>query len=120
MHELSLAQEIVDLVGRHVAAEQLASVRAVKVRLGRFSGVVADSLDFCFGAIVNGGPLEAARLEIETVSARAACAVCHRTAEVEGPTLACPSCGAADLRLVSGSEIDVVEVRLEELSEEDR
>jgi Zn finger protein HypA/HybF involved in hydrogenase expression len=46
--------------------------------------------------------------------------VCHRTAEVEGPTLACPSCGAADLRLVSGSEIDVVEVRLEELSEEDR
>jgi hydrogenase nickel incorporation protein HypA/HybF len=119
MHELSLAQEIVDLVGRHVAADQLSFVRAVKVRLGRFSGVVADSLDFCFGAIVNGGPLERARLEIDTEAARVVCAGCHRTAEVEGPELVCPCCGAADVRLVSGSELDVVEVRLEEPLEED-
>ncbi len=119
MHELSLAQEIVDLVGRHVAAEQIASVRAVKVRLGRFSGVVADSLDFCFGAIVSGGPLERARLEIDAVSARAVCAACHRTAEIEGPELVCPRCGAAAVRLVSGSELDVVEVRLEEPAEGD-
>ena len=53
-HELSLAQGILDLVRRHVPDGQEGLVRAVTVRVGRLSGVVTESLDFCFGAIVAG------------------------------------------------------------------
>jgi hydrogenase nickel incorporation protein HypA/HybF len=68
MHELSVAQGILDLVRRHVPDDQAGAVRAVTVRLGALSGVVAESLDFCFGAIVTGTPYARATLSFEHVA----------------------------------------------------
>ena len=54
MHELSVAQGILDLVQHYVPEGQAPDVRAVTVRVGALSGIVADSLEFCFSAIVAG------------------------------------------------------------------
>jgi len=107
-------------VKRHVPSEQLGAVRDVQVRVGPLSGVVADSLEFCFSAIVSGGPLHRAHMEIETVPARVACAACGQESDLDGPALTCPGCGATDVELVSGSELEVVAVRLEDPAEESR
>ena len=65
MHELGVAQSILDLVREHVPDGQAGAVRAVTVRVGDLAGVVAESLDFCFGAIVMGTPYNGAFLKIE-------------------------------------------------------
>lgn len=65
MHELGVAQSILDLVRQHVPEEQGGDVRAVTVRVGEFAGIVTESLDFCFGAIVAGTPYDRAFLTIE-------------------------------------------------------
>lgn len=114
MHELSLAQEIIELVQQHVPPDQRCDVRSVRVRVGRLSGVVVDSLEFCFGAMVSGEPLAAARLEIEQVPAQILCATCQRRSDIDGPVLACPCCHGTQVSVVSGRELDVVEVELEE------
>lgn len=67
MHELSLAAGIFDIVRQHVGASQADRVRAVRVRVGEVAGVVPDSLDFCFGAIVVDTPFGSAYLEIDRV-----------------------------------------------------
>jgi Zn finger protein HypA/HybF involved in hydrogenase expression len=52
-------------VREHVPDSQGDSVRAVTVRVGDLAGIVTESLDFCFGAIVTGTPYSKAFLKIE-------------------------------------------------------
>jgi hydrogenase nickel incorporation protein HypA/HybF len=70
MHELGLAQGILDIVSEHVPEGRAGDVRAVRVRVGALAGVVVDSLEFCFGAIVAGTPYAAAVLDVEPCPAR--------------------------------------------------
>lgn len=112
MHELSIAQGIVDIIGQYVPAAQAADVRLVKVRVGQMAGVVPDSLDFCFGAIVDGTPLGRARLHIEETPIRSQCSACGEDFAVEGAAFVCPSCGSGDVNVISGTELQVVEIEL--------
>lgn len=68
MHELSVANSILDIVCRHVPAAQGPLVRAVRVRVGDGAGVLPDSLEFCFEAIVAGTPYASARLAVDRVT----------------------------------------------------
>ncbi len=63
MHELSIAQNIVDIVQQYVPGEAMGDVRFVRVRVGGLSGIVPESLEFSFSAIVAGTPLGSARLD---------------------------------------------------------
>jgi hydrogenase nickel incorporation protein HypA/HybF len=114
MHELSIAQGIVDIIGQYVPEAQVADVRLVKVRVGQMAGVVPDSLDFCFGAIIDGTPLRQARLHIEETPVRSQCAACGEVFAVEDVAFVCPVCGSGDVSVISGTELQVVEIELSE------
>jgi hydrogenase nickel incorporation protein HypA/HybF len=112
MHELSLAQGIFDIVGGAVPAEQAADVRSVRIRAGRHSGVVADSLEFCFSVLVADTPLRNASLQIETVPTVAECRDCNSRFALEDFVSICPCCGRANIALISGTELEVSEIEL--------
>ncbi len=115
MHELGIAQGILDIVTEHVPEDRLPCVRAVHVRVGETSGILAASLEFCFGAIVAGTACPRAFLEIEPVPTRLACGACrHEFTLGPTPAFVCPSCGSPDVAMLSGGELQVVEVALEE------
>ena len=65
MHELSLAEGLVDLVAERTAGRE---VVAVNLRVGDRAGVVADALAFCFDVVTSGTPVEGAVLRIEEVA----------------------------------------------------
>jgi hydrogenase nickel incorporation protein HypA/HybF len=112
MHELSIAQGIVDIIRQYVPEEQAADVRRVRIRVGQMAGIVPDSLDFCFGAIVNGTPMEEARLDIEETPVRSQCAGCGEAFAVEGAAFLCPFCGSREIKIISGTELQVIEIEL--------
>lgn len=115
MHELSIAHSILDIVREAVPATgDLARLRVVKVRVGRLSGVLSDSLDFCFSALVGDTPLAGARLAIEEVPARIDCRGCGGESLIDDPIFACPACGSTDVRLIAGQELAVTELELAE------
>jgi hydrogenase nickel incorporation protein HypA/HybF len=114
MHELSIANEIVHVTRDHVPAEQLPQVVAVRVRLGRLSGVVADSLSFCFDAIVGDTPLRQARLDLEDVPTIGECADCATRFEIGDLTFTCPCCRSPHVRVVSGADLQIVHIELED------
>lgn len=64
MHELGLAQAIVDVV-REVARNQ--PVLRVSARIGAAQAAAADSLEFNFRLVTEGTPLEGTRLDVTTV-----------------------------------------------------
>ena len=113
MHELSIAQNIVGIVRESVSPDELADVRVVKVRLGVLSGVAADSLDFCFMAILADTPLSAAKLKFEHVPFIVHCPRCVKSFTNEVGMVVCPDCGNTATRVLSGRELQVMEIELE-------
>jgi len=67
MHELSLAEDLVDLVADRLAGPDLIGrqVVAVRLRVGREAGVMSDALAFSWDVVTVATALEGARLDIE-------------------------------------------------------
>ena len=114
MHELSIAQSILDIVREYVPEPRSAEVQSIKIRLGGMSGVVPESLDFCFSAITSDTSLKQVKLNIERVETQLHCAECGETSTINGPIFLCPGCGSHNVRLISGTELQVVEIELSE------
>jgi len=114
MHELSIAQGILDIVREHVPEGQSAGVRNVEVRVGRMSGVVPESLEFCFEALVLDSPFQRARLAIESIPVRCTCRRCAAEFEIDDPIFLCRECGSGDVHVSSGTELEVVQIELDD------
>jgi hydrogenase nickel incorporation protein HypA/HybF len=109
VHELSIAQAIVDVAVRHAGGRR---VERVEVRIGHLRQVVPSALDFAFQLCAHGTPVEAARLEIEHVPIAAVCRSCRTESEQDGFPLACPSCEGLAMDVVRGEELQVESLEL--------
>lgn len=112
MHELSIAQNILEIVREHVSEERSAEVQAIKIRVGELSGVVAESLEFCFSAMVGDTALKNAVLKIERMPARLHCSTCGNSCAGVGLVVCCPGCGGRGIELVSGTELQVIDIEV--------
>ncbi|HYZ56684.1 MAG TPA: hydrogenase maturation nickel metallochaperone HypA [Streptosporangiaceae bacterium] len=108
MHELAIAEGLVDAVTERLPGTRIASVR---LEIGALSGVVADSLRFCFDLAAEGTPLEGARLEITEPPARCECRACGGDFAPDSPIVLCP-CGSADVAVVSGQQLTITSVKV--------
>ncbi len=113
MHELSFAQSIVDIIHQSVPTDELRDVRIVRLKIGALSGVVADSLDFCFTAISAETPLARARLDIEQIPFAVLCNSCQKTFVNDIGYVVCPECGGVETTVVSGRELQLTEIELD-------
>ncbi|MCW3002751.1 MAG: hydrogenase nickel insertion protein HypA [Conexibacter sp.] len=111
MHEFSIASAVVDTAVRHARGRR---VSLVSVRFGRLRQVVPDALEFAFGIVARETVCEGARLEWEVVPARLRCAACAHEWEIEVPAFRCPGCGGADAAVLSGEELEVESIEVEE------
>ncbi len=108
MHELAIAESVVSTVLERTGGRQVSLVR---LRIGRFSGVVPDALSFCFELATSGTPLEGAALEIEDVQGQARCRTCGVEFGLVDAFLLC-DCGSADVQLLAGRELSVMSVEV--------
>ena len=112
MHELSIAQNILEIVQQYVPLQDRHRITRVGMKLGELSGVVVDSLEFCFGAINAGTPMEGARLDIEHIPLQAECKTCKTRFHVEESRFRCPACESEDLEITAGRELQVTDIEL--------
>jgi hydrogenase nickel incorporation protein HypA/HybF len=112
MHELSIAESILEIVRTNVPPEEQYSVKSVKLKVGKLAGVVADSLDFCFTAITQETPFKGVVLDIELIPFVVKCKGCGASSESEAGVVLCPACGSAETDVVSGTELQVIEIEL--------
>jgi hydrogenase nickel incorporation protein HypA/HybF len=108
MHELSVTQSVVDAV-----VEKIGEATVVRLRLevGRLSGVVVDSVRFCFDLVAEGTTLEGATLEVDEPVGRARCRDCRSEFDVTDLLALC-QCGGIDLEIVSGQDLRIKEVEV--------
>lgn len=118
MHELGIAQNILEIVQQAVPKEQTADIRSIRIRVGPLSGIVPDSLEFCFQAIVHETEFQKANLNIEQLPAIFSCRKCQYRFQTKDLEFLCRSCGSPDLELVSGKELEIVDIELAEESDQ--
>jgi hydrogenase nickel incorporation protein HypA/HybF len=108
MHELSIAESIVDAVCEKAAGR---TVHRVTVRIGALTAVVPDAMRFCFDLVCEGTVADGARLEIEQRAGAASCRSCGAEVELVDLVLLCP-CGSADLAVTAGRELQIVSMEV--------
>ncbi len=116
MHEFSIAVAVVGVAERHAAGRRVVKI---ELRVGHLRQVVPDSLQLAFELITQGTVLDGTELEIEQVPARARCPRCGAESELEHFPLACEACGSLDLELLTGEELLVESLELEEEPDRD-
>jgi hydrogenase nickel incorporation protein HypA/HybF len=111
MHELSLAESIVDIAVRHARGRR---VTRVEVAVGHLRQVVPSALSFAFELVAQGTPAEGAELVLEEVPAGGRCRACGAESRLDGFPLACRACGSVDVEIVAGEELQVESLDVEE------
>ncbi len=114
MHELSIAQSIYSTVLREMQQRQRTRVRTIGLRIGVWSGIMPEALEFGFESIIPGTPLAEARLQIEEMPLRVRCNDCGTGFTLEGGVeLYCPNCSSKDLSLSGGDELEITFIEME-------
>ena len=114
MHEVGIASSIIEAIEAEARRRPDAQFTAVGVRIGELSNVDRDALAFAFEALTRATPLESLRLEIEWCPRRQKCSACDAEFVVKDFELACPKCRETHSKCVSGTELDIAYLELEE------
>jgi hydrogenase nickel incorporation protein HypA/HybF len=112
MHELSLANAVVDTVMRHARESR---VEQINLKVGRLRQVVPESLEFYFGIVSRGTLCEGAKLVQDVVLARLNCENCGFGWEPDLPAFRCPRCNGGETLVLSGEEFEVDKILLHEV-----
>ena len=114
MHEVGIAASVLDAVRTELATRAGWRASAVRLRIGELAGVDPESLRFGFDALVRDSDLDPLRLEVEYLSRVQECLDCTETFSADRYTLECPTCRSLRSRCLSGDELDIVSIELEE------
>ncbi|MBE9051524.1 hydrogenase maturation nickel metallochaperone HypA [Nostocales cyanobacterium LEGE 11386] len=111
MHELGITQNIVAIVSEHA---QGSKVRRVVLEIGLLSAILPDAIQFCFDICTQGTVLAGAILEIKEIPGLAQCRQCGAKVTLDKPFGIC-NCGSWQLDLITGEELKIKEIEIEEL-----
>ncbi len=113
MHELSIAQAIVDSAREQASLHAGRRVLRIGVRVGEISGVAAEALEFCFALTTKDTDLDGAALDVEQVPVRFRCAACEHEFHPVEFLADCPACGSTGASMVAGDELALAFLELE-------
>ncbi len=111
MHELAITQNMVEIA---LSAAGNRRVSGITIVLGEFSGVVEDSVRFCFDAVSADTLAEGATLTFRRVPARIRCAQCGFEFELEDGNWACAQCRNLGGQVMQGRECYIESIEVED------
>jgi hydrogenase nickel incorporation protein HypA/HybF len=118
MHEISIAESIVHIAEARAREQNARSIQVIKLRLGTFTTIVPEALQFAFEVCRAGTLSRDARLDIEIVPMLVRCVVCEATTQpVCGMCLICGQCGFP-LEIIAGEELKIEYIEVDSYSEE--
>ncbi|MGC7589675.1 hydrogenase maturation nickel metallochaperone HypA [Bisgaard Taxon 46] len=110
MHEMSLCQNMMQIIEKECAKNQVKQVTDLWLELGVLSCVEKSSLAFCFEIMCRGTVAENCRLHFIDVPASAWCWQCEKVVEVAIGQAVCPTCGSTHLQVQQGNELRIKEI----------
>ena len=112
MHEMSLAEGVLQLIEDAARAQEFSRVTTVWLEIGQLSGVEVEAMKFCFDAVVRDSIADGARLEIIATPGTGWCMQCSQTVPMQEVFGECPQCGSHQMQVTGGTEMRVKELEV--------
>lgn len=113
MHEMALAEGILQLIEDAARDQGFTSVRMVCLEIGQMSSVEPDALRFCFDAVTRDSIAAGAALEIVDTPGQGWCMQCSATVPMQALYDPCPHCGSYQVQATGGTEMRVKELEVD-------
>ncbi len=107
MHEMSLAENVREIIEQTAEQHQLTQVRKVVLEIGELAAVEVEAMRFCFDAAMQNSIAEGAELEIEIIPGQAQCGHCGHSSHVSEQYGLCEQCESPQLNIISGRQMRV-------------
>lgn len=116
MHELSIAQNLIELLTDQLPAGTPERVGTIHVSIGQLSGVFPQALSNAFSVAVRGTLLEGANLKIQEIPPRVWCSQCQAERDVRAiHSMCCIKCGQPSNDVRAGRELQVESMEVHSL-----
>jgi len=113
MHEIGIANSILEAVREEMKLHADGIARRVSVRIGELAAVDPDALRFSFEVMTRGTELESLELEIELRPRVHYCQRCDFEFAVKEFACRCPLCGNEQTQCTGGQELELAHLELE-------
>ncbi len=113
MHELSLAESVLEIITESAREQHFQRVRSVVLEIGRLSAVEPDAMRFCFDVVMCGTLADGAKLEIIETPGEGSCLACNAQFAMTEQYGLCPDCGSPRLQIIAGDRMRVKDMAVE-------
>jgi len=107
MHELSIAQSIVELAEEQALNHQAKSIEELELEIGSLAGIEWQALEFALASCVKGTLLENARIVRHIISGEGRCGDCEKAFPIDTLFSPCPACGSYAVKIIKGKELRI-------------
>jgi len=112
VHEIGLCEELLCKIKENLPLGAI--VKKVNIRIGKLSGVNKEAFRFAFSSLIQNTELHSAILNILDIPVNVYCRNCYKDVEIEPPIFICPYCMSRDLEIITGKELDLLSIDIEE------
>ena len=113
MHEMSLAEGVLQLIEDAARQQNFAKVSTVWLEIGQLSGVEVEAMKFCFDAVTRDSVAQGAKLEIIALPGSGWCMACALSVPMTEVFGECPHCGGYQMQVTGGTEMRLKELEVE-------
>lgn len=113
MHELSLAQHMIEMIEAAARREGFARARVVRLEVGVLSCVEPDAMQMAFEAVSQGTCVEGAELVLLATPGEGACPACGHRQSLATLYDACTACDHLPMQVTSGTELRLKDLDVE-------
>lgn len=113
MHELSLAQGVLEELEAAARSHAFTRVCRLEIEVGVLAGVDLEALRFALDAILPGTLAGAAEIQLVERTAQGTCTACGHSAPLHDRLEPCPACNALGRRAHGGTQLTLGKLEVE-------
>ncbi len=113
MHELPVAQSILDIALKHAQKADAKRITDLHIVMGELSKLVDELIQFYWEMIAQDTIAEGAQLHFRMVPAEFQCMACFLKYKPDGEEFSCPNCGAVGVKIIAGEEFALEAIDIE-------
>ena len=102
-----------DIVLGYADKNEAKKVTEISILVGEMTGVVPESLEFCFDSLSKGTKAQGAKLVLKHIPLVARCLDCGNETKIERYNFTCPNCKSLRMEIISGRELRVESLEAE-------
>lgn len=113
MHEMSLAENVLQIIEQSAIEQKFTRIKTVWLEIGLLSCVEPEALRFHFDVVTRDSIAHQAQLEIIRIQGYGCCNHCAHEMPLASIYDSCPKCDNYDIRIIRGDEMRVKELEVE-------